>query len=325
MKTDISRGALAVGIFFIGGIALLLAGIIFFGDGSLLHKRQRAVAYFDGSLYGLTVGAPVTFRGVRVGSVERIEVRIDAAQATSETPVYLSLNPRAAQWAADGGPMDIPDLVQRGLRAQLALQSFVTGQLYVVLDFYPAQLPPVLKTEAGSQSGTPEVPTMPSEFAQALEIIQGLPVADMMESMHSALDAIDTLARQLNDDVPEVRDELLLLLTNLNQTLPAMAEDFSTLQQDLARLGEDLSGAINNIDAMAGDIGEELSAFAEDMRTTAETLRRASDGITALLGEEAPAHGDIELMLHDMSRAARALRNLTELLEEQPNRLIFSR
>ena len=98
-----SRSALAVGAFFVIGVVLIVSMISFFGSGLPWQSKLRAVAYFKGSLSGLTVGAPVTFRGVRVGNVERIELRIDGAQARAQIPVFLRLNPDAAQWRSGDG------------------------------------------------------------------------------------------------------------------------------------------------------------------------------------------------------------------------------
>lgn len=324
MNRYASRGALAVGAFFVAGIILVMVGVTFFGDGTLLRSKQRAVAYFDGSLSGLSVGAPVTFRGVRVGNVERIQLRIDGARSRAEIPVHLRLDPRAAQWASDSTPLDIAELVRHGLHAQLALQSFVTGQMYVELDFYPertARRPTVVVLE----DQIPEIPTMRSEYAQALDFIQRLPLQEITESLLGAIRGIEGLTTQLGEDLPALRADLQGVMQELNTAIPALSRDITAMQRDFSTFGSDISEAIVSMDRATTEIGDDFAALAEDMRKTSESLRTSAQLVTELMAEDSHTRADLEVMVHDLSRAARSLRNLSELLEEQPNRLIFSR
>jgi sporulation protein YlmC with PRC-barrel domain len=83
----------AVGIFVLIALALGVAAIAIFGGGRLFEKRIRYVVYFEGSVTGLNVGSPVTFRGVKVGSVSDIQVTINHDEELVRLPVYIDINP----------------------------------------------------------------------------------------------------------------------------------------------------------------------------------------------------------------------------------------
>ena len=92
---------------------------------------------------GLNVGAPVLFQGVQIGSVTSIILEVDPSNLHLQIPVVIEYEPDKFQ-VAGGGRMvqrdprkTIPKLIERGLRAQLTMQSFITGQLVIELGFYP--------------------------------------------------------------------------------------------------------------------------------------------------------------------------------------------
>ncbi len=80
-----------VGAFILGALALGVAGIVFFGGMRLFATRWRVVVFFSESLAGLDVGSPVTFHGVRIGSVQNMAVVYSTETMTARTPVFLEL------------------------------------------------------------------------------------------------------------------------------------------------------------------------------------------------------------------------------------------
>ena len=112
-----------VGGFVLGGLALAVAGILFFGGGSFFSQTQRFVVYFDGSVNGLQVGSPVKFAGVEIGSVQRIAVIGDVTEgfdAYTETVVEIDrsrFDQRGPMPSDAGQRMDM--LADAGLRARL--------------------------------------------------------------------------------------------------------------------------------------------------------------------------------------------------------------
>lgn len=131
-----------VGAFVLGGALLGVTAIALFGKFHPFSPTSQAVVVFDGPVNGLGVGAPVTFNGVQVGHVERIAVQFDPATHQAYIPVTLELEANRAHMAGDHGKdldaKELPRLVENGLRAELHMQSFVTGQEEIDLTFDPA-------------------------------------------------------------------------------------------------------------------------------------------------------------------------------------------
>src|SRR5215470_18646688 len=116
-----------IGAFVVGAVALLLLALVFWGGTGFLRKKLDYVLFFDASVVGLTKGAPVLARGVKVGEVSDVQLRWGEKGVVG---VYITLEPSSLKGIAEGGAKDaIERAVQNGLRAQLRMQSFVTGVL----------------------------------------------------------------------------------------------------------------------------------------------------------------------------------------------------
>ena len=129
-----------IGIFVVVAIALVVAAVLILGSGKFFKQTLKAVCYFEGSVGGLNIGAPVVFRGVRIGSVTDVILRFDTKKLVFVIPVYIEIEPdkfsvigvRPKQLGEN-----LKTFIDRGLRASLETQSIVTGQMQVGLDFKP--------------------------------------------------------------------------------------------------------------------------------------------------------------------------------------------
>src|SRR3546814_3851394 len=86
-----------IGGFVVGAIAILVVALVVFGGGRLFQDERRVVAYFEGSVAGLQVGAPVTCRGVPLGAVTESLLRFDDRSMTALIPVYMELDRRSEE------------------------------------------------------------------------------------------------------------------------------------------------------------------------------------------------------------------------------------
>jgi hypothetical protein len=122
----------AVGGFVLGALIIVVVAILFFGGPQAFSSKTKAVVYFDGSVGGLGPGSPVTFRGVRVGSVSAVALLVDAKRMKARIPVRLKLEPdRVTLVSGSTGPAMLRGLIEAGLKARLEPESLVTGQMLV--------------------------------------------------------------------------------------------------------------------------------------------------------------------------------------------------
>ena len=136
-----------IGAFVVSSFVVMVAAIVVVGSGRLFSKPLTFVCMFQGDLNGLKVGAPVKFRGVQIGSVSAIKLYLSPEEGRLRPgvtqlwlPVIVELDPalitsRGGTGAALEG--QVSKRHQRGMRAQLNVESLLTGLLYIDLDIRP--------------------------------------------------------------------------------------------------------------------------------------------------------------------------------------------
>jgi len=306
-----------VGAFVLGGLALLVLGIILLGGGRLFSNDLEYVLYFDGSVSGLSTGAPVVFRGVPMGSVTRINLVANARDSNVTIPVYVRIDERSfVRASGSASPSEsiqqeiIRRMVQRGLRARLHLQSLITGQYRVELDFYPA-------TPANFRSATPdmEIPTIPSPIDTLQSTLSQMPLEQMINSLSAVL---QNLALGLSDD-------------KLGKALAAFTETFQEAHGILheGSLRTNTEQVLKNLNSASTSVEKELPAtmvaFREGMQSmavAADQLRAATASAQGILGRDSPTMNDLRRLLKESTDAMRAMRALAETLERNPEALL---
>src|SRR5215468_5711955 len=230
-----------IGAFVVGAVALAVVGLVVLGSGKFFQKHFTNVMYFSGSITGLSVGSPVKFRGVQVGQVTKIAAVLDPKTMTITIPVYVELDPSSWIVMGQGGGGNAPasatfyqPLIDKGLRAQLDVESFVTGKLYISLDLHPEAPAKLL----GLDPRYPEVPTIPSLKEELLKTLQALPekiiaVADGISGLVNSPAAQDSM-RDLDALLRSLTTEIGPLSTSARSTLETARRAFKQGEQTLA-------------------------------------------------------------------------------------------
>ncbi len=129
-----------IGLFVVGAVVLLVAAILIFGSGAIFKQSDKYIVFFDGSVKGLAVGAPVNFRGVKIGNVSSIDLAYDQKTKNVLIPVVIDVELSRVKGVPERiGYPDYTQFIQDGLRAKLEVQNFITSQLMLGLDFYPQE------------------------------------------------------------------------------------------------------------------------------------------------------------------------------------------
>lgn len=195
----------AIGIFVTGAVALLVIGISVFGSGMLFKRADKYVLFFDGSVKGLSAGSPVVFRGVKVGNVEQVNLLYSPKTEDVHILVIIDVELSRVKGVPEHvGYPNYEELIKHGLRAQLDVQSFVTGQLIVSFDFYqdkPARL-------LGIMNQYPELPTLPMSPG-VLDMMHDLPIKEIAGDLQGTCAGLNKLVnsegfRGLNDAIREI-------------------------------------------------------------------------------------------------------------------------
>jgi len=178
-----------IGAFVVGALALLIAAILVFGGGQIFSQSDKYVMFFNGSVKGLSVGAPVIFRGVKIGNVESINLVYDELTQEVLIPVVIDVELSRVMGVPEmPGYPDYAKFIKQGLRAKLEIQTFITGQLMIALDFYPdkpAKFYGIIKTY-------PELPALPIS-PDIFQVMDDIPVKEITVNLEQAVAGINRL------------------------------------------------------------------------------------------------------------------------------------
>jgi paraquat-inducible protein B len=334
-----------IGGFVVGAIVLVVAGIVWLGGGQFFSENVKFVLYFDGSLKGLNVGGPVLFRGVRIGTVTGVIVRSYPEEERVEIPVYIELEQgrveRHGERRSDPEAAIAHLIKDRGLRAQLEMQSFVTGILAIQLDFHPDT--PI--TMRADHSRYPEIPTIPSAMEKMMDTLEKLPIRELFDDIEHAVEGFDALVRseelketirsldvtvddfgELARNVGEKIDPLAAAIDDTagsaRQALDQARESIASVEDTLNKTLEDARKLVRDVD---GQIDPVVSTFVQTGETAQAALQQASDTLRVArnaISQDSELYYKLNNTLAELSAASRSIRILAEFLEQHPEALL---
>lgn len=320
-----------IGGFVIGAVVLLAGGAAIFGGAELFAKRNVYVTFFEEETKGLRVGANVLMNGVRIGYVSEIAVLVDESSYGTTTRVMLEILPDTYVRTQDGVPIGegMSDLIdhetlihEAGLRAQLDIESFVTGQLLVELDLRP-DTDAILR---GVDTEHPEIPTISSDIAQLFANIENwlsklrsdFDLEEIGARIESLLVGLDELSNS-----PDVRE----LISGLNEIVndQATQELAGSLLATLDELQVAITDASDLFQSMERDIGSLAAETRPALQRLEDALHEAEQALQAakvqLRGDSSQAY-QFEATLVELERAARAIVAFFDYLERNPEALL---
>ena len=336
----------AIGGFVVGALALIVVGVLIFGSGKFLAKTQTYVMYFEGSVRGLNVGAPIVFRGVKIGSVTRIQLVANTDDLSFTIPVFVKTERRHFTLTGDetldlSPEQQLALLVARGMRAQLIKQSMVTGQLIVELDFHPDK-PAKLMAD---NSEYMEIPTISSGMDDLVKQIEKAPIEDILNHVLSSVDGISKVVN--SKEVKESLSSLEQTLKNLNKlvqnidsridplvaTVEETVKDYGKLARNVDRQVKPvLSGIVEterhanklvkNVDAQVTLLGSRIDEAAKSANAALEEATKTLNTIEGLTSEDSQMMYQITTTLKELSAAARSIRVWADYLERHPEALV---
>ena len=313
----------AIGAFVIGALVLAVAGILTFGSGVFFRNQETYVMYFDGDLKGLNIGAPVAFRGVRVGEVTDISVFIESNPLKFTVPVMVEIDPRRFHHSEGSGrrpkgEADLRTLIEKGMRAQLSLQSIVTGQLMIQMDFYPDST-----VSLKGDGKIPEIPTIPSSFERLAQALEKISFRELVDNINQAVQQVGGILD---------KNELEKVLGSIRTAADAVGGLAKHLDEQTAPLLRSLQSASHSADKLIKDTDQQIDPVMTEAQAALEAIRQAMvkadqtlqtvDLLAEGYGERSAFHYEVAKALEEVAAAARSLRALTDLLQQQPDALI---
>lgn len=319
-----------IGAFVLGAVALIVIAILVFGSGRLFRHTKDFVLYFDNSVNGLRVGAPVKVKGVEIGSVKDIRLQLEKGAQVNKIPVIIEIDQE--KLSSRGAPVVVADrealrrlIVDRGLRGQLEMESLVTGLLYVSLDFFPDS-PINLVQKENADNRYPEIPTVPTAFEQAkdavTQIVNKIEEIDFKGLIASLDQTVDGIRHTVNSP------DLEATIHSLRQTMPKLDEAVVNVGKLAGTMNENVKSLATDLQQTSGDTRLALKQAGDALKQTEQTMKRAEAAVAnieSLSDADSAVNYELVKSLKEVSAAARSLRSLTGYLERNPRALIFGK
>jgi paraquat-inducible protein B len=278
---------------------------LFANQEDILEKKttelNNFILEFKGSVRGLSVGAPVELRGIKLGEVTKIRAEFDQETMSPRILVFIQTDPDAFKVVGKAvvTPKDeLEQMVAKGLRAQLQTGSLLTGQLFVDVDFFP-DAPPAKINYDGIY---PQLPTVPARMemlrASVTHLLNKLEKLPIDEIGNSLLNTVRN-AEKITDSA-----ELKQAIANLNQTL-------KNTNQFTADFNKKITPQLNS--AMA-----QLNAT---LKQADKTLADAG----SVVNPDSSLYRQLNRAMKELADAAQSIRALAEYLERHPDALIYGK
>jgi phospholipid/cholesterol/gamma-HCH transport system substrate-binding protein len=310
MSTRVNSAA--IGAFVVGAIVLLLVALLVWGGTGLFRSKLTYVLFFDSAVTGLNKGAPVLARGVKIGEVTDVQLRWGTRGVIG---VYVGLEPDLVKGMAAGGPAQALEraVQQDGLRAQLRLESFVTGVLYVAFDLRP-DTPIVLR---GLDPKVPEMPTIPTDIEvwtakleRFAEKIEKIPLDHIGQSAAAVLDGVRNMvdskeAQDLLRNADAAIGDARTLVRHVDAQIDPL---IGQIRQTLARLDGGLDAArklVTDVDGRVDPLVTQAEATLKSAQTALDDARPLIEDLRRIAGKLDAQADPLLTSLRGTSDAAR--------------------
>lgn len=267
-------------------------------------EKVAYVMFFDNSVRGLRRNAPVEFNGIRIGTVNDVRLEFHAENGSFRIPVLVEIEPQRIAWNGER-PEAAADIVQqlidRGLRARLQTGSLLTGQLFVELVMRPDSELRLLE----SKLEIAQLPTIPGELDELTSSVRGF------------------LSKLNQVDIDQIASELRGTLAGTNKLMNHPQLDGAITDLSIS-LGS-LKILLADLEKRSGRISKNTEAALAAVAPALEKTGDAMNSLNNVLQPDSQLHFRTIRMADELIETARAIRSFVNLLERNPESVIFGR
>lgn len=305
--------SIGVGAFVVGVVTMTIAFTLFLSGGGFNDRDVRQYdLLFESSIKGLNIGAPVTLRGVTIGEVTNIKTTLFSDHNDVLNVVRVDIYPDTiSQEGSHHSDKVMDDLIEQGIKARLDVQSFLTGLLYVEVNFYPNPAPILNVT-----TQHPQIPTVPNNLEEILQEVENINIAEMAARLNQVL-----------QNLVKVTDENRLhkLIINIDEAFVgmeamsySMSDSMSEIRKEFAAISEDTGNAVTLFQA-------QLPPMVSQLNDTLQQLGKTLVSIEDTVAPDSPMMYQLQQSAKQIEKASRAVGNFADMLENEPDALIFGR
>ncbi len=277
-------------------------------------RKIKFIMFFDSSVRGLSLGAPVEFKGIKVGSVLDVRLEFDSEDTSFRIPVLIEIEPQRiierGNQETGSSYQTLNSLVELGLRARLQTGSLITSQLYIELDMHPDS--PI--NLSGEETPFPELPTLATANFGA--------ITQSAEKLLAKLNSID---------IEKVTSVLIETFESANITLKTADETITNANALITIPGipqaiEDMRISLQNFKSIMQKLDDSnLQEAINAGHIALDNLTKTLDKTDNILEPNSPVQYNLIKLTAELEETARSIRSLVETLERNPQELIFGK
>lgn len=306
-----------IGLFVLGAVGLAVAAILTLGAGTLFETTEQYVLFFEGDVGGLDVGAPVQYRGMRVGSVKQMQLELNTDTGRAQIPVYIEIEDNRLTFtgAACKGKGMAHQIAHKGLRGQLQTDSLITGKKKVAL----VESPDSPKRLMGGALSVIEIPTIPTLQETLLKKLDDLPLHSIVSNLNATLVAVARLAdssevKEAVVAISQSSDKLNGLLDRLESMIPNLVQITTATAEETHRLLLEIKPAMIHLEPLMVTAQANLNTLQETQAELVTTLAEAQ----RLMSDQSPMRYELNEALDRIGGAADSIRQLMDYLQRHP-------
>lgn len=279
--------------------------------------------YFEGTVQGLQIGAPVKLKGVILGEVTDIQINFQNYDKKITTPQTIITAVTAElvlekinREGVDAKEGFFNEAIENGLRAQLNFQSFLTGLLYVELDFYPKTPIKLYALQKKHQ----ELPTIATEFEELTKSLQELHLKELAKNFTQLLTQANAIVA--SGEIEKMFASVSRAAASIETTSNNANREIIYLSKNIDKTRGQLDTLLGQLNTQTPQIAQSLNANLQEFQRSLEQLNKTTATINETFSDDAPLINQLTTTLEDISRSAQAFRNLSETLDQQPESLL---
>ena len=309
-----------IGAFVVGALALVFLAVAVFGSGQLFRSTTKFVLFFDSSISGLSIGSPVVLRGVHIGRVTSIRLVGDVEGLKYLIPVYIEIDrerfdtPLGTKEHVDIATY-MQQLIAKGLRARLASQSLLTGQLMIEIDFYATEELEPSKRLLHEYGGVLVLPTIPSKLDSLMQRFSTLPLENIAQNLLEITSDIKAFIHS---------DETMLAMSsfkNLGTDIAATLRKVQSTLNEFENLAREATGLSDSTKQLVRSMNAQIDTLLADIEKTIKEFNGAIGDVRDVINPSSLPVIELSKTLQDLSEAAKAVHSLAETLDHTPDAL----
>ncbi len=307
-------------MFVMAASIIAVAAVMVFGAAKFFSRTENFISFFSESVNGLDVGAPLKYKGVKIGKVEGIFISSSKNIKESSVSVVYSIDIDQLRRKTGTDFKDYSDWmdeqIAEGLRAKLNYQSIVTGMLYIELDFIADKGEKYELKYGGTRfKEIPAAKSGLSELAKGFEKtmadVAKIDFAAIGQNVHSAIVKVNEKLDGI--DAKAISDSAVSALKGVDELARS---------RDVAEAIKKLDALLSDSDALVNGARAELKKFSASGASVMARLDEVLRNVNSVVAPQSPFRYQIAVLLKTMDESMSYISNFTDYLQRNPNSLL---